>query len=375
MSLYWKCQLAGWSGMAAWSVLTQFVWGEPSWMGVAAAVGYSGLGMGATHLLKATGKPREWVALSFSRLVPRILLASVGMSAALQAVVIPLLDPGFPDGIHPIVFLVAQVGQGGFVFLGWLLLYLGYHMHKRGMEAEEAEWRLRLAMQENELSTLRAQLNPHFLFNSLNSLRALIPEDPARAQEAVTTLARLLRHTLHLSRSRTVTLEREMEAAESYLALEKIRFDERLTFRFRVPDELKERDVPPMLLQTLVENAVKHGIARRPAGGRVDVEASSRGTDLILRVTNPGTLPATGASQGIGLANANEQLQLLFGAGAGLDLLQEGVGDDARVVCRVCLPNDRRGGPTPEGGPSVTSGASLPPDVGAMDPAGTGGAT
>lgn len=356
MSLYWKCQLVGWSGMAAWGLLTLFVWADPNVRDAGATVAYSVVGLGATHLLRAVARPREWVTLPFSRLGLRMALASLAVGGVMQSVALLALASDIPTDVNWVVHLLAQWGQGTIIILGWLLAYFGFQFHRRSKDAEESEWRLRVAMQETELGALRAQLNPHFLFNSLNSLRALISEDPPRAQKAVTTLARLLRHTVSLSRSPTVRLGDEVEAARSYLELEEIRFDERLSHHFRVPEDLRDQRVPPMLLQTLVENAVKHGIARLPQGGSVSVEATEEGGSVVLQVTNPGTLvPEEEGARGIGLANAREQLHLLFGAEAGLELHQED-DEEERVVCRVTLPrqhaSETRDGPTEGVGPT-----------------------
>jgi LytS/YehU family sensor histidine kinase len=113
-----------------------------------------------------------------------------------------------------------------------------------------------VAARDTELRALRAQLDPHFLFNSLNSLRGLITEDPARAQEAVTGLAGLLRHTLQRGRARTATLESEIEATQHYLELEALRFESRLRYEIDVDPSALDDAVPPMLVQTLVENAI-----------------------------------------------------------------------------------------------------------------------
>src|SRR5690606_9276799 len=124
--------------------------------------------------------------------------------------------------------------------------------------AEVERWRLQAAVKDAELAALRAQVNPHFLFNSLNSIRALIVEDPARAQQVVTQLAALLRYTLQAGATSTVPLEAELHAVRTYLALESIRLEERLRYTIDVDDAVRQAPVPPMLVQTLVENGIKH---------------------------------------------------------------------------------------------------------------------
>jgi LytS/YehU family sensor histidine kinase len=220
------------------------------------------------------------------------------------------------------------------IVLGWCLIYIGYHYLEGVRRAEAEKWRVQVAARETELRALRSQLNPHFLFNSLNSLRALITEDPSRAQEAITGLAGLLRHTLQLSGKGTTTLDRELEATQHYLELEALRFESRLRYEIDVDETGREHPVPPMLLQTLVENAIKHGISRSPEGGAVRIEARRTADDLRIRVTNTGRLDGIGKGRGIGLANSLERLRLSFGDEARLELEQSGPDE---VSCLVTI--------------------------------------
>ncbi|MDB6166052.1 MAG: ypdA, partial [Lacunisphaera sp.] len=200
-------------------------------------------------------------------------------------------------------------------------------------------------VKEAELRALKSQVNPHFLFNSLNSLRALIDEDAPRAREAVTRLANMLRYSLQSGQLETVPFEDELRIVEDYLALEQIRHENRLRVRWEIAEDVSVGavSVPPMLLQTLVENAVKYGIGTRREGGELRISAQFEGAALRLRVTNPGDLaePASasaaraGSSTGVGLRNASERLKLLFGDRASLTLLSEPAGC---VTADVLIP-------------------------------------
>ena len=172
------------------------------------------------------------------------------------------------------------------------------------------------------MATLESQLNPHFLFNALNTVRALISEDPAEARRAVTLLSALLRQTLATARAATHALADELELAETYLALERLRFGDRLAVRVEAEPEALGVAVPALLVQTLAENAVKHGVARRRDGGEVAVTATVRGDRLSVRVTNPASVSASPSAEGTGtgLANARERLALLHGDRARLTL-------------------------------------------------------
>jgi LytS/YehU family sensor histidine kinase len=177
------------------------------------------------------------------------------------------------------------------------------------------------ALQLAELRLLKSQLNPHFLFNALNTVRSLIADSPARAQSAVTRLANTLRYTLTSRQDELVALSQEMDIVGDYLELEAMRFEDRLRIEKHVPAEAAGVRIPVMLLQTLVENAIKHGIAELPAGGLLRIAAVLRSDMLVLEVENPRpAAPLRGTAEGVGLRNARDRLRLLFGARASLEL-------------------------------------------------------
>ncbi len=196
--------------------------------------------------------------------------------------------------------------------------------------------RLDAAVKEAELRALRSQMNPHFLFNSLNCLRALIPRELDRPREAITILAELLRSSLALGHNHLVPLSQELETADNYLALEQMRFESRLRVVRRIDPEALPRPVPPFVLQTLIENAIKFGVSRFNDGSEVVVTARINPADrLELSVENRGRLDGAASGTGVGLRNARERLALLFGPSASLVLKQNG----DRVVALVMIPN------------------------------------
>ena len=248
-----------------------------------------------------------------------------------------------PSRIGPLAAILAShIGIVGV----WISIYVAVHYLRGLRRAETERWQLELAMRDTELLALRAQLNPHFLFNSLNSLRGLVVEDRARARDAITGLAALLRYSLRQSRDRTTTLEQELEATRHYLELEALRFEARLTFHIDVEPRALDHPIPPMLVQTIVENAIKHGIGHLPEGGVIRLEARKPLDTLFIRVTNTGTLRGAGNAHGIGLANSLERLRLIFGDEARLEVVASGPNE---VTCNVLvppLPTSRRTDPT-----------------------------
>ena len=277
-------------------------------------------------------KEKSWLAL-----IPRVL----GI-----AIVLSVLWNGFGFGFQflvldyptstkypPALLFGVSVVNGAILLVFWFCAYFLYQLFDRFNRSEIERLRLANVAKESELRALKSQVNPHFIFNSLNSVRALIKEDPARARQAVTQLASLLRYSLQSGQLETVSFEDELAVVNDYLALEQVRHEERLRLRLEVAPETLQLPVPPMVLQTLVENAIKYGIATRPAGGEITIRTHLADATLHLLVTNPGTLAAAVAtnsaaarpSTGLGLRNAESRLRLLFGDRARLDLRQAGL--------------------------------------------------
>jgi hypothetical protein len=188
---------------------------------------------------------------------------------------------------------------------------------ERVRELQVSELRTRLVAQEAELRMLRTQVDPHFLFNSLNSISALTAIDPALARDMTLELAEFFRHTLALEARAKVTLEAEMKLVHHFIAIEQVRFGPRLVFAHQATDDALACLVPPMLLQPLVENAVKHGIGRMLEPGTVRVQAARAGSILRISVENcvdADAAPAAGrGSTGLGLANVRQRLAAAYG--------------------------------------------------------------
>ena len=211
-------------------------------------------------------------------------------------------------------------------------------------DAQQETVQLQRALTESKLQTLRAQLNPHFLFNALNSVSCLVHRDAAAADRMLSSIANLLRLTLARDDSREVALLEEVELAEEYLEIQKIRFGSRLQLNINIADEVLDARVPSMLLQPLVENACVHGVAHTRGECRLDIEAAARGNDLVISIYNDGPrAPADWRSKsGIGLRNTAERLSLLYGDGSHLELAN--VRNGVRVVVQLPL---REQAPTP----------------------------
>ena len=208
-------------------------------------------------------------------------------------------------------------------------------MRKRQVESRKTQ--LEHELLKSQLEALQARVNPHFLFNSLNTVATLIAEDPKHAERSVLQLASLLRYTLEASRKKQVRLADEIEAVEQYLAFARLRFEDRLETEIDVDETAQGVPVPPLILQPLVENAVSHGVAARKGGGIVRVGVKRRDDELHLTVEDDGPGPEGSSHSGTGTAEADlkQRLRLLYGARA---KFSTGRGKLGGFVVRVTIP-------------------------------------
>jgi LytS/YehU family sensor histidine kinase len=203
----------------------------------------------------------------------------------------------------------------------WLLAYYGYHYAQREINATRESARLALIAKDAQLNNLTAQLNPHFFFNSLNNIKAQVIDNPQAARRAIDLLSELLRTSLYNRDTTLITVQQEMALINDYLELEKMRFENRLEAKLEVDEQLTGAPILPLSIQTLVENAIKHGIARRKAGGTIHIKVERKEDSLQATVLSPGTLHVNDAG-GLGLKNLAERLQLQFNSKASLHLTQ-----------------------------------------------------
>jgi sensor histidine kinase YesM len=346
MKLYLLLKAAGWGtflAMFTWATIAlpekDEKWTLSTELAVNTMVFLCGLLL--SHFMRPLMARWKWKELGWRRLLPRLVFAAVAASITMNVVIALWIHgvvglPWNTTSSIPMVF-VFQVFFDSILFFAWLCLYYFYHLFDRLNRSEIERFQLMTSVKEAELRALKSQVNPHFIFNSLNSLRALIDEDPARARTAVTQLANLLRYSLKSGQLETVPLEEELGVVNDYLALEQVRHEERLRVRLDIAPEALQLPIPPMLLQTLVENAVKYGISPRPEGGEIAIVARNEGGALRIQVSNPGeiTQEVRTSSTGLGLRNAAERLRLIFGERATLMLRSD---QPTRVVAEAVIP-------------------------------------
>ncbi|MGW8391274.1 sensor histidine kinase [Pseudoduganella sp. HUAS MS19] len=316
-------QLAGWAGVALFVALVNRL--EIILFPISAWCGLSGLVLSSAwrHLCNARlqrGKRLTWpVAVGAA-----LLLGSIQTLSNLEMDKL-LTGPGWKGGGLPWKLILLSFWVG--VMLAWNVCYMAALSLRRNqrLEAEalllEAEaLRFEVLAKDAELRALQAQVNPHFFFNSLNSVRALLYQDIDSAANMIDQLATLMRYTLVSSYNDCVPLADELAAVRAYLAIEKIRFEERLQFAIDIDQDMEAITVPPMALQTLVENAVKYGVEQSSIGSAISIRARSAGSTAIIEVANRGDMLPGGKSTGVGVSNARKRLALSKGEHARLDL-------------------------------------------------------
>lgn len=330
---YWVFQIAGWTALVINEIINYSLnLGFEYFLIFEAAINIS-LGILLTHGYRWLAKRWNWTELPFMALAPRLIAAVLGMGTVMTSVNLPLDMYAYDIEFSTLLFL-GTLGQFGKYLLIWTLIYHMFHYFERRKEIEVDKVRIEASAKETEAKVLRAQLNPHFMFNALNSIRALILEDPDRAQKGITQLSNILRSSLLADRRRTVSLGEELRTVDDYLALEKIRYEDRLEVRKNLYPDTLGVQVPPMMLQTLVENAIKHGVSKPVKGGFVNIESQLRRGALHLSISNTGVLEGID-SGGFGLENTAHRLDLLFGAGASFRIYQA----SENVVCaEVVIP-------------------------------------
>lgn len=340
ISNYWWCQILGWGAVGLSFVFyANFVRKDIDGNYLLKVTFIVAAGLFSTHLLRWYMKRNDWLLLPVEKIIFRMAVA-VLVTSFLHGAIITFLDQVAgsaenPRNLNFIKRLFANVlNMGMFFIIPWVLFYYFYHYVVKSRKQQMDTLKLESLVRDLELKTIKAHINPHFIFNALNSIRALIDEDPNRARNAVTHLSNILRSSMQAEKLETVPLERELSIVKDYLALEYIRFEDRLKIEYDVNNDTLAQPVPPMMLQTLVENAIKHGIGEQLNGGVVKVTSDFKNDYHRMTVQNSGLLNGHMNTDGFGLSSTRNRLDLLFGGKARFEISQEG----ELVVAKVLIP-------------------------------------
>lgn len=321
--LYWFCQFGGWLFLVlAQSLYLKF----SNAFNIETATSQFLLlffGIVLSHLYRNFIVKYGWLKVKIILLIPRVIIASI-----LLALVADYAQYGVEwalgiEGdkhINTITIVTNIVNLIPF-FFSWSLIYFLFHYIENYKKAEIENLKWEASINEIELNKLKSQLNPHFMFNAMNSIRALVDENPAKSKDAITQLSNILRNTLQMGKNKVIPFEEEMKIVNDYLALEAIRYEERLKASVSIHPESKNFNVPPLMIQTLVENGIKHGISKLIDGGVLEIETIVENDSLIIKIKNSGQLKEKSESEiGFGIKNTEQRLQLLYGKSASLKI-------------------------------------------------------
>lgn len=319
-TIYWICQIIG------WGLYTLFLIGMMALFGGDDDISQSTLILqfivylalvGSSHSFRLYIKRKKWLELQTKKLIPRAVLGLLIAALIAQTFIHLIIYYLIPlSGITAFSWgnFFAYVFNIYIVLILWASLYFSIKFLQRNRKTEVEKLELKAALQEAELMVLKNQINPHFLFNALNNIRSLILVEPDKARQMVTHISDLLRYSIQFNASEKVKLSEEIEIVRDYLELESIQFDERLSYAFEIDPQTEKLAIPPMAIQLLVENAIKHGLSTRKEGGKILIKASRQEKQLIIEVLNSGQLTQTSRREGIGLNNLVERMKILFGS-------------------------------------------------------------
>jgi two-component system, LytTR family, sensor kinase len=341
---YWLCQLCGWGFLALVMVFLSSTFDQKITIEVIelnAVFAFSGIFI--THLFREVIRRSDWLRLPVEKTLPKLvvgvllscILASLIRIAAVDE--LKLLSTARSKMDFYQRLLDTTLYYGLFI-IPWTLIYYFFHYVEKSRKQQLDTLKLEALVKELELKTIKSHINPHFIFNALNSIRALVDENPGRARTAITELSNILRSSMHAEKLETVTFEKELNIVKDYLALEHIRFEDRLQIEYSIDEDTLDQPIPPMMLQTLVENAIKHGISKQVNGGIVKITSDFHDNYHELIIQNTGYLNGgLLGGDGFGLASTKNRLLLLFGQSANFDIREV---NGNTVQARILIPVD-----------------------------------
>jgi two-component system, LytTR family, sensor kinase len=319
VSKYWWCQIIGWGADAAVSLFFAWTYRDkvtPEFVQRVAIVVV--LGFILTHIMREVILRLKVLQKNFDKQAIYFIAITIGFAIIYSFLMLLCWrELNLLEGREKQYSLLRLMIGGTFnsfvTLLVWNLIYFMYHYVEKNRTEQIDKLRLEALVKELELKTIKSHINPHFIFNSLNSIRALVDENPGRARTAITELSNILRNSMQTEKLETVPLEKELSIVKDYLALEQMRFEERLKINFEIDEDTLDQPIPPMMLQTLVENAIKHGISKHVNGGEISISSDFVDNHHEIVIKNTGRLNGHRNPEGFGIQSTQNRLNLMFG--------------------------------------------------------------
>jgi sensor histidine kinase YesM len=341
--LYWLLQIFGWGGFALVSIFLANLSQGVSAVQIWAFIVLAATNLISTHFLRYIIKTYNWFNLRIGQLFFQSFLSIIALSLG-NFVAQILINIAFgtlnPSEDFKILVILANIFQAILLYALWFVMYFLVHF----LDNYNTTLKYEAKINEIRLNHLKSQLNPHFIFNALNSVRALVDEDPIKAKTAITRISNMLRFSLMMDKKQTIEFGDELNTVKDYLELETIRFEERLKVVYQIEDEAYSYKIPPMMLQTIVENGVKHGVSNLVKGGTIEIKCrEGLNDDLYIQVKNSGQLthqPTLNSNdeQGHGLSNTVQRLKLIYGGKASSRIFNSG---NQFVITEIKIPKQK----------------------------------
>ena len=335
--LYWILQLSGWTAYGLLNIYIAYLSNNFTEQQAVGQLIFIPIYIGLTHLYRNYIIQKGWLKQLIPQLIFKVIIACLVLSAIdhlfllIVSTLLGSLEPEYD--LNSVVIFMSILANLILYFL-WSMGYFMYYY----VENYNRSLKFNAIMNEAELNNLKSQLNPHFIFNALNSVRALVDEDPAKSKKAITQLSNILRNSLILDRKRVVSFSDELNTVVDFLALEKIRYEERLTTIYEIHPDSNRFLVPPLMIQTLVENGIKHGIAKLTKGGEITIKTDVDNDILTISIRNSGRyLPPSKRKEttGFGIENTKQRLKLIYDNRASFSIKNE---LDGLVLTTVKIP-------------------------------------
>ncbi|MGB3464442.1 MAG: histidine kinase [Cyclobacteriaceae bacterium] len=334
-TVYWICQIVGWLFFATINTFVFYlIYDYFDRSQILVEFFRACINILITHQLRNLLIRKGWLKLRWQKLVPLIVFAVVIMTVINICSLFIYTAIWDPDNIPSTAKeIFTGLIEPFVIYIIWCIIYFTFHYFERYNKALQYE----VAINEFELNNLKNQLNPHFIFNALNSIRALVDENPKKSKLAITQLSNIMRNSLILDKKRLISFEEELQTVKDYLALELVRYEERLRVNFDVAPESVDFNIPPMMIQTLVENGIKHGISKLKDGGEISVKSEVINHSLQIQIRNSGQYndPGTDNHSGFGLQNTIKRLDLIYGEEASFSIQNE---NDTTVLTQLVIP-------------------------------------
>lgn len=340
--LYWLCQLTGWCLVSIYWAYT--VYTRDNYSIFYTFINYVldiSIGIFLTHMYRRFALKAKWSSLPIKQLIIR-LAPSILLLAVLYVLINnikwyaywTLIAGENKDLVESLLFWDPILLTGLRLMSIWILAYHLYHYYQKEVVTAKENAQLSLIAKQAQLDNLSAQLNPHFLFNSLNSIKSLVIENPDTARRAIDLLSDLLRSSLYEKDKDLIPIKNELSLVYDYIELEKMRFEERLQLKTNIDERLINYKIPTLSIQLLIENAIKHGIDLKVGGGIIVLKIKNKDSNICITVENPGVIK-NNKNVGLGLENLKKRLEIQYKGKASFSLTEN---ENDHVSAEILIP-------------------------------------